>query len=933
MTRRALAKADWVNLVLRSMLLSQSTNNLVDAVGETASSTTGCKTAEQVTPSSMQVYNDDVALLPGSMQALDSSSSGCMTSATAPLPTMLDKVLLDPAAPSGNNDRPALAMVSQRIFSHTQHPAASSLCKDTMQPTNRPVKRSSVGLPVSASPKRQQEHTVASNPSHSGTSSLISMRSPPPLSKNPFKPAKRAFEASFATQADRPFKRVNNSSNSMTSEHSGTSVGIPEQSATSLERCIPLKAKRSSVPSISSAFASACAGAESGTGSVGPQLFDPPAHIERDRNQSSDSSSLKIERANASHATSTIARNPASLLSLSPSKFEISLPQRSAFSKPSSSTSRSTLCFLSAASEHDASKLGGLAPSPMRPDEHVPRPLAVPVHILPSRSSSSELPNSLNASPNRVQAAFGNPFLMTQQGRAQISAALQVPSSPPLSPERRSPGKYSVTSDSLSTSSSGSSTLPSRPASPMQRDDLMRRTIENKHVLQEQERSPVLVASGSKQVRHLYPTDRHTERQKSPSVAASQPQDNSVKKPLLYTSHEVPNHGADSCPPLLQLPCSPLKRPFSPTKAEGSMDSEERQVRQRSEDTLSRSKHGLLRRQSARQATRGAVVGRKESISALESASSLRKPHTSVKSRQTDVGPEQSILQYRPASAGGSAPITRPPPSRSLSDPSTSIQALGTSSTDVFMAPTLASSAPAQSRPIRDSPVEEGDSGETFDADTSVMSTSGLSSLANLQSLLSRMSRPSLSRRSSAAFPYTSTSLSRLPEATEVDTKPIGANNAGTSGSVSSQRPIAPLPRYAAPTSSSAARQSKGSKGQDIAPDVSSLDSSVPKAKDARRRISHGVPEARRGSLLPVAVNAAQRLTVRPDSATSMHGVQRVPAVEVTTVEKCTILKDVVAFVDVKTAEGDEAGGVFVDILRGLGARVGISSESFGLQG
>lgn len=34
------------------------------------------------------------------------------------------------------------------------------------------------------------------------------------------------------------------------------------------------------------------------------------------------------------------------------------------------------------------------------------------------------------------------------------------------------------------------------------------------------------------------------------------------------------------------------------------------------------------------------------------------------------------------------------------------------------------------------------------------------------------------------------------------------------------------------------------------------------------------------------------------------------------------VLKNVVAYVDVKTAEGDEAGGVFVDILRSLGARV-----------
>jgi hypothetical protein len=44
--------------------------------------------------------------------------------------------------------------------------------------------------------------------------------------------------------------------------------------------------------------------------------------------------------------------------------------------------------------------------------------------------------------------------------------------------------------------------------------------------------------------------------------------------------------------------------------------------------------------------------------------------------------------------------------------------------------------------------------------------------------------------------------------------------------------------------------------------------------------------------------------------------------------EKSTTLKNVVAFVDVKTAEGDDAGGVFVDILRSLGARVSSASRS-----
>ena len=37
------------------------------------------------------------------------------------------------------------------------------------------------------------------------------------------------------------------------------------------------------------------------------------------------------------------------------------------------------------------------------------------------------------------------------------------------------------------------------------------------------------------------------------------------------------------------------------------------------------------------------------------------------------------------------------------------------------------------------------------------------------------------------------------------------------------------------------------------------------------------------------------------------------------------VLKECTIFVDVRTDGGDDAGGVFVDMLKGMGARVGIS--------
>lgn len=119
----------------------------------------------------------------------------------------------------------------------------------------------------------------------------------------------------------------------------------------------------------------------------------------------------------------------------------------------------------------------------------------------------------------------------------------------------------------------------------------------------------------------------------------------------------------------------------------------------------------------------------------------------------------------------------------------------------------------------------------------------------------------------------------------------------------------------------------------------------------AARRISAGVPVPRRGSLLPVAssANAARAISsisenqvkdglLVPGKAKAEGGAadgDQQPAMVKTEVvpeqtgekakpraERSIVLKDVVAFVDVKTAEGDEAGGIFVDILRSLGARV-----------
>ena len=237
-------------------------------------------------------------------------------------------------------------------------------------------------------------------------------------------------------------------------------------------------------------------------------------------------------------------------------------------------------------------------------------------------------------------------------------------------------------------------------------------------------------------------------------------------------------------------------------------------------------------------------------------------------------------------------------------------------------------------------------SGTSLDMDTSVMSMSGHESLSNLNALLCKMSLPR--RRSSIGI----SSSGRLPSSTR---QASGLNlldqhaerEEQTSGDGSqylkkSSRGPTLVPRYASATTSSDARSgnrvpsssSKGAVRQSTA--ISGL-----------RRSTTGLPGPRRASLLPIASSlhaARQGLDEATDPARqgslglfvsdpaaceaaveprleSLAGAESTVHKE-RKAKQSTALSDVVAFVDVKTSAGDEAGGLFVDMLRSLGAKV-----------
>ncbi|KAK9900261.1 hypothetical protein P389DRAFT_207796 [Cystobasidium minutum MCA 4210] len=854
-------------------------------------------------------------------EALSPSTSMTSSTTRASLPAP-DKVLFDPATIL----RPHSPTAPQ---THRSLPSASSVFAagpskfSSSSSTNRPVKRSTSTGSLHDPPT--SSHTeAAAIPRKSLTTRICS---PPPLAKSTL--SKRVFEAPPSAAEERPSKRTNSAY--LSSETSPASSSFVTSAVPSKSR-LPVKGKISAVPQTGSIFSRAFATTKPNKDRTDAKLFAPPSVARHDTLRNPATSTADSQAVPAGSSSVKLGRAGPALLPSLPVKFEPSSKGHFNFdfTRTTSNTFRSSLGNVCIPERPSLA----LAPSPIRADEHVPRPLPHPILSQSLRSPSSTSINSLNASPSRLQAPFRNPFLGFQHGRAQVSstANAHVPSSPPASPVQTFDisGQHQSghTVSPARTSLNPSATNP-RPGSPMQRDDLMRRTLERNGPA----RDAVLRLSPLHNGNYVAParqtdltTQSHPEPTSSsiqmPCKEAAEHRQSPAQKlhphqlPLPLIQPELSPSPSSSS--IKAHPGSPYKGPASPLQANDQDMTEDRRIRQRKEDATSETIQASSRRQSMRQASRHSDV--KQISQPVSRASDFSKPRARPKSRQSSSEPE-GALQYRPASAGGSAPITRPIASRSISAPVATMTRKSEDHADVFKAPVLSASVPVRSRPAGDTTMDEGNSNDNLDADTSIMSTSGLSSLANLQSLLSKMSRPSVSRRTSMAFSQSSSSLSRLSEQAENDDTCAKDPQAGSSrASNPSNRHIAGLPRYAAPTSSSNARQSKGLNGPSST-DPLPQDNTTAKHDKPRKRPSNAPSEVRRGSLLPMAVNAAQRLTVRPDGP-STAGKQDVPTLKVSKVEKCQVLKDVVAFVDVKTAEGDEAGGVFVDILRSLGARV-----------
>lgn len=263
------------------------------------------------------------------------------------------------------------------------------------------------------------------------------------------------------------------------------------------------------------------------------------------------------------------------------------------------------------------------------------------------------------------------------------------------------------------------------------------------------------------------------------------------------------------------------------------------------------------------------------------------------------------------------------------------------------------------------SPENSGSLGNTtalLDMDTSIMSASGQESLSNLDSLLSKMSLPT--RRTSGVFGAarrTSYAPMRLlDERAEIE-QDLLADHLARVPRVTGQLLHAPrrVPGYLASTASSTAKRSFGPEDHPAAAGQPSIREAIGPvgigskgalgAPVRLRKSSTGLPVPRRGSLLPLATSSNAAKTALNTSTTlsgsafgpqssyanpgivieGTSGESAVPIgqgssvpIGATPMQVESALRDVVAFVDVKTSEGDEAGGVFADILRSLGARI-----------
>ncbi|MBW0504032.1 hypothetical protein O181_043747 [Austropuccinia psidii MF-1] len=181
--------------------------------------------------------------------------------------------------------------------------------------------------------------------------------------------------------------------------------------------------------------------------------------------------------------------------------------------------------------------------------------------------------------------------------------------------------------------------------------------------------------------------------------------------------------------------------------------------------------------------------------------------------------------------------------------------------------------------------------------------------LAKLQSMLTKMSKPDNMTTSKSL----STGLHQVSATYEEYEVPIKDENDRVSSSRARRR------SSSVPASSSLSRSiSNNSKSSQL--------SNNNQSSETRGRTQSKLPVQRRVSnILPSAL-----LDFQDDHPSSSTNSLQYPSGRPEKIKKSSPLKDVVAFVDVRTAEGDDAGKIFVEMLKSLGAKV-VSRATFPL--
>ena len=738
--------------------------------------------------------------------------------------------------------------------------------------------------------------TLASD-SMKRSASVAGLRSPPPFLKRPAVFGQRQEEDDGSQHGGRPAKRAYIAS----SGPFQSSLASSTASSTASRQKPTLKPRRS-------------------------LAFPPPPALSASLSSSSNGNGGTLPPARRASLAPPPSQLPSSgsLLSLSPSKFGLTVPREFTFTSSTSSTSASdslkpSLPPLRHGSAPIVNKVPPrtlLAPSPIRTDEHVPKPV---LPMPPSRTIQANLSSYVSRPPFSQKDAPGRSDRPAQiAGSPGQARQLEMKSHPTGKDAKAffSPIKEEI------------SGKPRKSISPAQKQDMLRsdlmwRTLEKVSASPTAGQGAQRVATYSSS-----PTKVSLSSLIGPDSAQSASAPRAVEDQLSRGSRSV-HHPVDLQPRAIasqeMLPSSPLKRSRSPSSEQ----------------------HQGASQPAAASHKRRVFSGmrRSASISSMPRSMSTRSITRRVASASAHgQGQGTSSGTHQPATvrAGISVPTSQPREedmeTEVLLDPN-----------DPFVPPVSPETSSAASSSSKtaspECSAEESTSlGDftTIDMDTSIMSASGQESLLNLNSLLSKMSLPT--RRSSGMFKRTKNfagTVHLLDERAEMEEERLTGPPTAKLGHGTKR-----VPGYLASTASSAAKTSSGPEEQ-FAGGLKRSTGPVALGRPTIeapgvRRSSTGLPAPRRGSLLPLASssNAAQTALRTSNSLVGgplptaaakadvlvegTGGDAVMPAAQPTAlaIRADRLLWNVVAFVDVKTAEGDEAGGVFIDILRSLGARI-----------